>query len=382
LELVEDAVQMALWRALQNWSRQGIPDAPAAWLFRTARNLAIDALRRETHFQKVREAVSSSVDYEASPNIDIDAPIADDTLRLLFLCCHPAIAPESQIALALKLVGGFGIEEIASGLLSSTSNIEKRITRAKSKLREVGEEIAALTGDCMQARLDAVLHVLYLVFNEGFSASRGESAIKRDVCDEAIRLVRMLSVHPLFAQQPVVAALLALMLMHSARFVTRVDVDECIVLLADQDRSAWDWARVREAMHWMLAAARGEELSRYHIEVAIVWEHCRSVTLAATDWQRVTELYQLLMRVAPSPMVRLNTIIAQSYSLSLSSAIEQLLAMPDTDRKQLRPWWDCTMAQLLERHGEPQRARSYWQDALALAGSSASRKLIEKRLNA
>lgn len=387
LELVEDAVQMAMWRGLHSWSRQGIPDRPAAWLYRTARNWVIDALRREASLRKAQQSVSETLCDEGYDSLPEDAAVEDESLRLLFLCCQPAIPSESQVALALKIVGGFSVSEIASGLLASPASIEKRITRAKARLREEGEEIATLSIQAMQARLESVLLVLYLMFNEGFSASQGESPLKRDVCDEAIRLTRMLIAQPLhgqplLGQRPDVAAMLALMLMHSARFDTRVDADQCVVLLADQDRSAWDWSRVREAMHWMLVAARGEQLSRYHIEVAIAWEHCRAATLEATDWQCVLGHYKLLMQVAPSAMVRLNAIIAESYATGIDGALDSLRAMPAADRQQLRPWWDCTMANLLERQGEKARARSHWRDALALAGSAANRKLIEKHLAA
>lgn len=380
LELVEDAVQMAMWRALQNWSRQGVPEAPAAWLYRTARNQAIDALRRETNLQRAKLTIAETlVDIQTTQPIEEESP-GDDALRLLFLCCHPAIPTESQVSLALKIVGGFSVQEIASGLLVTAANIEKRITRAKAKLRELGEELAELSSAAMHERLDAVLLVLYLMFNEGFSASHGKSALKRDVCDEALRLTRMLLADATLGHQPAVAALLALMLMHSARFCTRIDADQCVVLLADQDRSAWDWSLVREGMHWMLTAARGEQLSRYHIEAAIAWEHCRAASLDATDWPRVCQLYQHLLIVSPSPVVRLNAIIAQSYCHDVKDAIEHLLKISETDRRQLRPWWDCTMAHLFQRSGQPQRARSHWLDALALASCSASRKLIEKRL--
>ena len=381
LELVEDAVQMAMWRGLHSWSRQGIPDAPAAWLYRVARNLAIDALRRESSIQRARDGLAQSFTDGEWASLPDDSAIDDESLRLLFLCCHPSIPTESQVSLALKIVGGFSVGEIASGLLVSAANIEKRITRAKVRMRDLGEEIATLSIDSMQERLDAVLLVLYLMFNEGFSASRGEAVLKRDLCIEAIRLNRMLIAHSLLGQSPATAALLALMLMHSARFCTRVDADECIVLLAAQNRSAWDWSQVREAMHWMLVAARGDQLSRYHIEVAIAWEHCRAATLESTDWRRVAELYALLMRVAPSAMVRLNALIAQSYVTSIDVALEALRDMPAADRQQLRPWWDCTMAHLLERLGDLPRAQSHWRDALALAGCTASRRLIEKRLS-
>ncbi len=385
LELVEDAVQMALWRALHAWSRHGVPRAPAAWLFRTARNLAIDALRREGTQLKVQELLASQQAHRdasgPSPGAPFDLPaIEDESLRLLFLCCHPSIPTESQVALALKLVGGFSVPEIASGLLASSANIEKRLSRAKLRLREVSEEIAELSLEAMRSRLDAVLLVCYLIFNEGFAASHGQSALKRDVCEEAQRLARMLAHHPDLGQQPAVAALLALMLLHSARFCTRVDADECVVVLADQDRTAWDWSMVREAMQWMLTAARGDELSRYHIEAAIAWEHCRAPSLDATDWPRVAELYRWLMKLAPSPMIRLNALIAQSYVQPTASAIDELLAMTEADRKQLRPWWDCTMAHMFERHGDTARAQNHWRDALALATCAASRKLIEKRV--
>ncbi len=213
----------------------------------------------------------------------------------------------------------------------------------------------------MQARLSSVLLALYLMFNEGFAASDGDSPLKRDVCEEALRLTRMLLHQPDLGQPPAAAALLALalMLMHSARFDTRVDADQCVVLLADQDRSAWDWTRVREAMHWMLVAAHGDELSRYHIEVAICWEHCRAASLHETDWQRVIELYQRLMQVAPSSMVQLNSLIALSYAHSIEVAQAQLLSLSAEDRKQLRPWWDCTMAQFLERQGQFARAAAH-----------------------
>ncbi len=324
------------------------PRAPAAWLQRAARNLAIDALRREAMFQNAMQTIAAdSLDFDLPLPSD-ESEIDDEPLRLLFLCCQPSIPAESQIALALKIVGGFSVTEIASGLLASAANIEKRLTRAKSRLREVGEELATLSAQAMQARLDEVL-LLYLMFNEGFSASHGPSAIKRDVCDEAIRLTRMLVAHPAFDDIPSAAALLALMLMHSARFETRLDADECIVLLADQDRSAWNWSMVREAMHWMLVSARGDHLSRYHIEAAIAWEHCRAASLESTDWYRVSELYQLLMKVAPSSMVRLNAVIATSYRDSVAAALEQLLRLSEPDRKQLRPggtarWPSCCSA--------------------------------------
>ncbi|MCC6511011.1 MAG: sigma-70 family RNA polymerase sigma factor [Pirellulaceae bacterium] len=385
LELVEDVVQSALSRALQSWARQGVPSDPSAWLFRTAKNLATDALRRDATFGRIASELASQLtsqldELKASGLSSHDVELTDESLRLLYLCCHASIPEESQIALALKIVGGFSVSEIASGLLVAPANIEKRITRAKSRLRDIGLELAELTNEQMHARRGAVLHTLYLMFNEGFSATSGDSPLRQDVCDEAMRLARMQLAQPTLGEDPAAAALLALMLLHAARFCTRVDDQQCIVLLADQDRAQWNWARVREGMDWMLRSARGETLTRYHVEAAIAWEHCRAANFADTDWHRVVQLYDRLWQLAPSAMVKLNRLIAQSYSSGVQRAIQALLEFSSEDRRQLRPWWDCAMAQLFQRADQTERAQSHWRDALALAKSTASRQLIEKQL--
>ena len=250
LELVEDAVQAALSKAIQSWGRSGVPSDPAAWLYRTARNLAVDALRRKQIEIRIASELGREDIGESEVNGLNATDIEDASLRFLFLCCHPSVPLESSVALALKTVSGFSIEEVAAAFLITKSNAEKRITRAKQKLRESGIEIADLDPQSMETRLEAVQSTIYLMFSEGYSSSSGDIGLRKDLCDEAIRLARMLLAHERLANT-VTAALLALMLMHAARFDARFDTRGAIVLLESQDRSRWHWSLVREAMEWM-----------------------------------------------------------------------------------------------------------------------------------
>ncbi len=384
IDLIEDVVQTTFTRALATWSRQGPPEQPAAWLFRVARNLAIDALRRESVHNEALQSQAGCAEHDAESH-DVaetcfESEIGDAPLRLLFLCCHPAVPPESRVAFALRTVCGFGVREIAAGLLTTPDNAEKRISRARERLRdETSAIVAELSADDVGQRLETVLSTVYLIFNEGFAATGGNQVIRNDLCDEAVRLARMLCAHPV-CQTPAAHALLALFLFHSGRFDSRVDGKGIAVLLEDQDRSRWDWSSIREAMALMARAATGESLSRYHLEAAIAWEHCRATDFAQTDWTRVTELYETLCSCFATPMARLNHAIALSYSAGIDSGIVQLLAIPDADRRRLRPWWDCAMAQLHSRGGRHECSQSHWRDAMALAQSPAQQRFIRERL--
>jgi RNA polymerase sigma factor (sigma-70 family) len=382
LELAEDVVQSALSRALTAWARSGVPAEPSAWLYRTSRNLAIDALRRQESSDRILRAnVEPSSDSQklVSEVACFDSEIGDETLRLLYLCCHPAITPESRVTLALKTVGGFGVQEIASGLLTTASSVEKRLTRAKEKLREIDEELVEMDSSQLTSRTESVLSTVYLIFNEGFSASTGDSPIREDLCEEAIRMAHMLSTHPICGC-PAAYALLALLLFHSARFDSRLDESGRAVLLADQDRSQWNWERIRQAMHWMEKAAQGSDLSRYHVETAIAWEHCRAAEFSATDWDRIAQLYEKLLERSSTPMIRLNAAVACSYADGPEAGRLQLLSIDGVDRQRLHPWWDCCMAQLQERSGNAAIAVSHWRDALALAKTSAQKQFIQSQL--
>jgi RNA polymerase sigma factor (sigma-70 family) len=380
LQVIEDAVQTAMTRALSTWPRSRVPENPSAWLYRCAVNAALDTLR---HQETIARSLANQAHFQAhsysDPHSQLENTVGDETLRLLFLCCHPEIPTESRVALALRTVGGFSTQEVASGLLTSGANIEKRITRAKEKLREHRAELVELDSQAVADRLESVQSTVYLLFNEGFAASGGDSPIRQDLCDEAIRLGRMLVEHPL-CNQPATAALLALLLLHGARLNERVDSTGAIVLLADQDRTHWNWTKVREAMHWLQQSAQGEQLSRYHIEAAIAWEHSRAACFADTDWQRILQLYEILQIRFASPSVRLNFAIALSYAQDVKSGLAQLLAISDQDRRVLRPWWDCAMANLLQRDQQTQAAAAHWRDALALAANAAQRAMIQRCL--
>ena len=382
LELVEDVVQAALAKAIQAWARSGIPNDPAAWLYRTARNLAIDTIRRSQVEQRVVEENLLARDFLDSEDYVVSAiEIEDASLRFLFLCCHPSIPLESSVAIALKTVSGFSIEEIASAFLITKSNAEKRVTRAKEALRNRGDEIADLNPRTMEERLEAVQSTIYLLFSEGYSSSSGDVALRKDLCEEAIRLARMLLNHTHLSAASS-AALLALMLMHTARFDARIDTSGAIVLLESQDRSRWNWTVIREAMDWMARSTESNHLSRFHIESAIAWEHCRATHFEAIDWRRVVELYQTLERLYPSPMVRLNLAIAWAYVGGPEVGLERLIEIPEVDRSRLRPWWDCAVAEAYHRLGKANEATAHWTDALALTKGTANRELIARKLRA
>ena len=380
LDLVEDVVQGALSKALLTWRQHGVPDDPPAWLYRTARNAAIDALRRaKTEQRLLHENFNAEEQAHSESILDAHTEIPDPSLRLLFLCCHSSIAVESSVAFALKMVSGFSTEEIAVALLISKANAEKRITRAKESLRDAGVELADLDSRQMLKRLSAVQSAVYLLFSEGYSSTSGNHILRRDLCEEAIRLTRMLTRS---TSLPVAssAALLALMLLHSARFEARLDTHGAIILLDAQDRTRWDWTKIKEAMRWMAASTETTEVSRYHIESAIAWEHCRASTFESIDWNRVVELYRSLEELCSSPMIQLNRAIATSYAVGPSAAMQQLIAMDDKDRDRVRPWWDCALADVHLRLGNRAEALAHYLDAVALSTNEGHRAMIQHKI--
>lgn len=383
LELVEDVVQTALSRALHSWPRSGTPDDPSGWLYRTAKNLAIDNLRRQ---KTAEQAITNATYHLTDKSEHEDVPwlheheIGDETLRLLFLCCHGVLAPESRVALSLKTVCGFSVREIASGLLTSSSTVEKRLSRAKERLREKAIEITKLDAGDVLDRRESVLSTIYLIFNEGFSSTGGDLPIRLDLCSEAIRLARMMA-NCSISSCPASAALMSLLLLHSARLDSRLDSSGSVVLLANQDRSQWNWQWIGEAMVWAQKSASGTELSRYHIEAAIAWEHCRALQFSDTNWIRISQLYTMLLDRFATPMIRLNAAVAHSYALGPEFGKKQLLAIDGPDRKRLHPWWDCCMAQIHERSGAISAALHHWKDALALAPVPTQKQFIQAQLD-
>lgn len=380
-ELVEDVVQSTLSNAIQVWGQKGIPGNPSAWLYKTSRNLAIDALRRTQVEHRLLQSgfLEINVTEDLDLSVQLDGEIGDEPLRLLCLCCHPQIPLEASIAFALKNVSGFNIDEVATALLISKSNAEKRVSRAKTKLRELGIELTEINATAFESRLEAVQSCIYLLFNEGYASAIGHSSIRKELCEEAIRLTRML-IRSTQSSMPSTAALLALLLLHSARFNARVNADGAIILLEDQDRLLWDWNRIREAMSWMAHSAEGPQLSRYHVEVAIAWEHCRAKTFKEVDWQSIFDHYKVLNQIQPSPMVQLNLAIATSYASNLESGLKHLVQIPAAGRARIRPWWDCAIADVFYRLGNVEHAISHWRDAILLTTNSDHRELIVNRI--
>ena len=373
LALAEDAVQTALVRAMQTWPHRGVPNEPAAWLRRAAYHAAVDALRTEARVDRLGDHEPTAI-----PDLPDDSPVADEPLRLLFLCCHPALPIESRVALSLKLVCGFGVGEIARGLLVSEAAILKRLTRAKDALAAIGPSADPLSLPDLAERRDAVMAVLYLLFNEGYHSSQPNQLIRRDICSEAIRQTDVLARHPELGS-PAAEALLALMLLHAARFPGREDDTGRLVLLDAQDRSRWDWPMIMEGLSWLTRAARGEELSAYHVEAAIAAEHARATTYAATDWARIIDLYDLLDQHQPHWLHALNRAVAIGCLHGPQAGLRSLLAVEASDAHGYSHW-HAALGELHRRCGHEAEARKHFDQAHKLAANDSERTFLSEKL--
>ncbi len=380
LDLVEDVVQAALVQALESWARRGVPEDPAGWLYRTARNLAVDALRREQTYARVLPHLADGTEQGAvPPEVHFADEIGDEPLRLLFVSCHEEVPAESRVAFALRTLCGFSSAEIARGLLTTEANVQKRIERARDRLRDLDVDLEAPATPQLRARLDAVLSVIYLLFSQGCHATHADVPIRRDLCDEARRLAQMLAAHPV-GDVPVVHALLALMCFHAARFDARVALDGGIVLFEQQDRSSWNWSGVREGMEWLARSTVGDELTRYHVEAGIAWEHCRAPSVADTDWHRIAAGYDVLDRIAPSPIHALNRAVAEVYLHGPQAGLDRLAAVAPEDVPVRYPGWYAVIGELHSRLGQHPAAERAWQEALRLTSASADQEFLRRRL--
>jgi RNA polymerase sigma-70 factor (ECF subfamily) len=385
LDLVEDMVQSALAQALQTWRTRGVPDEPTAWIYRVARNRAIDRLRRDATAEREAHSLAAAIHRHAhagdSVQLDqtLDSDIEDGLLRLIFACSHPSLAPEARVALTLKTLCGFSVAEIARGLLIGEENAKKRITRAKQQLAEEHIALEVPAGAALVERLESVHTVLYLMFNEGYSTTDSDQAIRRDVCAEAARLCHLLTLHPR-CSTPATSALLALMLFHAARFDARQDQDGCLVLLEDQDRSRWDQALIRQAIDCLRRSAQGDAVSLYHLEAGIAMYHCKAQSFAATDWNAILRHYDLLLRLQRSPIYELNRAIALAHVDGPQAGIAAIQALQDQPQLRQYPLFDATLGELHRRAGNLTLAADHLRAALRKTRSAHDRQLLERRL--
>ena len=378
-DIAEDAAQEAFSAALVQWSLSGLPDLPRAWIIRTARNKAIDRLRRQTRFEEKREEYSALLRLSEHPNYD-DAEIPDDRLRLVFTCCHPAIAPEAQVALTLRELCGLTTEEIARAFLVPVPTMAQRLVRVKRKIREAQIPYRFPTLEDMPGRLGAVLTVIYLVFNEGHIATQGESLTRRELCAEAIRLARLVRA---LLQPPVpseLIALLALMLLHDSRRDARLDANGDLVLLEEQDRSLWDQVEIAEALP-LVEQALGDGPAPFTLQAAIAALHCQAQRVEDTDWRQIARLYELLLDVQPSPVIALNHAVAVAMAEGPRRGLDlvnELAASGDLSDYHLL---HAARADLLRRMQSFPEAAADYRRAIALTNNESERRFLQRRLN-
>ena len=381
LDVVEDGVQAAMMTALTAWTAHGLPEDPGAWLYRVAHNNVIDDLRRKSGRNRILAHAVDQLARESAnvPGSHFSHEVADDTLRMLFVCCDDAIPRESQLVFALKTLCGFSVSEIAFRLFTSDANVYKRFARARDRLREMDPDLETPPLETLRSRLPAVQAVLYQLFNEGYLSSHAEEAIRRELCDEAIRLGTLLAEHPIGAV-PETAALLALMHLHAARLGARRDGTGGLLLLEEQDRSLWDRERMRTGAEWLQRSATGNLFSKFHAEAGIAAEHCFAPSFEQTRWRKIAELYAMLERIDPSPLHTMNraVAVAEWKGPVAGLAVVEAIAPP--------AWlagsylWDSVLGDLHRRARHPEIARQHRDRALASAPTDALRDLLRRRL--
>jgi RNA polymerase sigma-70 factor (ECF subfamily) len=376
----EEALHDAFIAALDAWSADGIPDNPRAWLVSTGRFKAIDKLRRAARFDAARAALADQIEASAPPPGEADDPaVEDDRLRLIFTCCHPALTPDARIALTLREVCGLATEEIARAFLATPSTIAQRIVRAKNKIRDARIPYQVPGAEDLPDRLDAVLHVVYLVFNEGYSASSGDALVRHDLCDEAIRLGRVINE---LLPEPEVMGLIALMLLHDARRRARVSAEGDLLLLDEQDRSLWNRTQISDGLSLVERALYSRRFGPYTLQAAIAAVHAEARDAASTDWRQIVGLYDVLLRVESSPVVELNRAAAVAMRDGPAAGlalIDAILARGD-----LADYGPAhaARADLCRRLGRRDEAIAAYSRALELTRQAPERRFLERRMKA
>jgi len=384
LTLAEDVVQEALARALQTWPYHGVPDNPSAWIMRAARNRALDVVRREQSFRRKEPEIIRLLDREvtgADAGTGLDQEIADDRLRMMFVCCHPLIPVEAQLALALRTLGGFSPAEIAKAFLTTEAAIAKRLTRARQRIRDARIPFEIPAGTELTRRLESVLHALYLMFNEGYKASTGDRLVREEVCGEAIRLTEALAAHPL-GNQARTHALLGLMLLNAARIPARLGPDGQLLRLHEQDRARWNRSQIARGMFHLAQSAAGDDLSEYHLQAGIAACHCTATDYASTDWRRILELYDRLVAFDDSPVVALNRAVALAEVDGPQAGIEAVNAIQNLQSLESYYLLHAVLGEFEARLRHPRAAAAHFQKAIQLAEIKSEREFLSRRLEA
>ena len=385
LALAEDVVQDAFCRALETWKLRGVPENPSAWLMRTAKNRAIDVLRRERRARSFAPELERLFESEWTLVTTVTElfaahAIKDDQLSMMFSCCHPRLPETAQIALVLHISCGFSVRETASAFLSTDAAIEKRIARAK-KVLAASRKLFDLNDNDFLARLSAVHRALYLLFNEGYHGASPDSAVRTELCAEAMRLTKLL-LEDERTSNPATYALAALMHLNAARLPARLDASGNLASLFDQDRSLWDANLVTTGQKFLEQSATGPELTEYHVEAAIAWVHASARRAQDTNWEQIVSLYDTLMEIRPSPVVALNRAIAVAQFEGPERGLEEIRAIKDSDRLSSYPFYSAAIGELALRSGKHDVARQHFEAALALARNPMERRFLEQRVGA
>jgi RNA polymerase sigma factor (sigma-70 family) len=376
-DIARDIVQETMLAALQNWSLHGIPDNPTGWLTTIAKNKTLDMLRRQKKMQSFAPALIS--DYESDEamqnhldSVFLDKEIEDSVLRMMFACCHPSLPIEAQITLILRTLCGLTIPEISSAFLSNDENINKRLYRAKDKIRTEKITLDVPTGQALLPRLDAVLKAVYLLFNEGYQSKSADAPVRHDLCSEAMRLTYLLIKQPI-TDLPKTNALLSLMCLQASRLDARQDANGNLVLLQHQDRQRWDQTLIERGIHFLNRASQGQDFSTYHLEAAIATYHAQATSFEQTNWQAILYLYKLLEQTAPSGVVSFNRAIATGFARGPKQGIEALLALPSTVHSH---YYYVALGDFYVQLSELSTAKTHYETAIQQATSKAEWKLI------
>lgn len=382
IEIAQDLVQDTLLQAMSTWGYKSVPDNPSAWLYRVAKNKAIDFLRKEKKFREISPHYSYLLESEYTlsstvNNLFLENEIQDSQLRMMFACCHPSIQEESQIALTLKTLCGLSVNEIAKAFLTTQETIAKRIYRAKEKLKSEKIELEVPQSNELSPRVDAVLKSLYLLFNEGYKSSHPDKLIREDLCEEAMRLCFLLIQHPL-TNLPRTKALLALMCFQASRLDTRLDEKNNIILLKYQDRSKWNRSLMSKGFELMEESTEPFEVSAYHLEAAIASQHAAAGSFEQTNWTNIYHLYEMLYQLQPNPVVAMNKAIASSYAVSKQHALKELQQITGLEDHHL---YYVSIGEIYFDLENKLEAKKFFEKALKLTSSGYEQQLLMNKIS-